>query len=236
MRIKLSAIAMVTLSCLGISGCAYHGAGMDNPVGRKAVWYSFLSGDDIRENCKPGAIRENCKPGAADRMRIVYNGRWYEQVRVYEIAGRAPYLLDQRVIGPADMSHVSLETGIEQLTGKTALSEMTPAQYQALGAALDAAVAAHPPKVDEMMASDSFYWVATACRGGKFTLGAWQYGDPGYDQLGFPSQLMAADHTGIALNAAHAPDSFDLANKPTADRRRWYLRVYADRVGGAIGF
>ncbi|HVI51265.1 MAG TPA: hypothetical protein VM661_08665 [Candidatus Sulfotelmatobacter sp.] len=200
---------------------------MDNPIGRKVVWFSFLSGDDIRENCKPGA---------PDRMRVVYNGRWMEQVRVYEVSGRAPYLLDQRVIGPADLSHFNLDTAIEPLTGKTALSELTAAQYQTVAASLDAAIAAHPPKVDEMMASDSFYWVASACRGGKFTFGAWQYGKPGYAELGFPSQLLAADRTGVAVNPAHDPDSFDLSNKPKADKERWYLRIYADRVGGGIGF
>jgi len=227
MRNKLTASLLVTLSCLGAAGCEYHGEGLDNPVGRKAVWFSFLSGEDIRQNCAPGA---------PDHVRLVYNGRWEEQARIYEFTGSAPYVLNQRVLGPADLSHFDLDLAIEPLTGRIASSEMTPGQYQSVTASLDAAIAATPPKLNQMLASDSFYWVASACRGGQFVFDAWQYQSPGYDALAFPAQLMAVDHTGIAFNQAHEPDSMDLANKTVADRKRWYVRVYADRVGGAIGF
>jgi len=227
MRKELLASFAVTLSLVALTACEYHPGDLDNPINRKAAWYSFLSGDDIRKSCSPGS---------PDYLRLVYNGRWYEQVRVYQVVGVAPYTLNQRVIGPADLSHVNADLASEALTGKTAHNDTALDYYKSLAASVDAAIAATPPQVDQMLASDSFYWVASGCRGGKFIFDAWQYGSPGFDTLSFPNQLLAADHSGISFNAPHEPDSLDLSNKPMADKQRWYVRVYADHVGGAIGF
>lgn len=224
---RLLACASVTLLLVALSACDYHPGDLDNPISRKATWFSFLSGDDIRKSCVSGA---------PDYLRIIYNGRWYEQVRVYQVVGVAPYTLNQRVVGPADLSHFDSSLGSEVLAGRVARTDMGEARYRSLAAAVDAAIAAMPPKVDEIMASDSFYWVVSGCRGGKFVFDAWQFGRPGFDRLGFPDQLLASDQSGVAFNPPHEPDSLDLANKPTADRQRWSLRVYADHVGGGAGF
>jgi len=224
---KLLASLSVTLALAALTACEYHPGDLDNPINRKAVWLSFLSGDDIRKSCVAGA---------PDYLRIVYNGRWYEQVRVYQVVGVAPYTLNQRVIGPADLSHIDATMASETMTGKIARTDLGEAKYKALAASLDTAIASTPAKVDQTMASDSYYWLASGCRGGKFIFDAWQFQQPGFDGLTFPAQLLAEDKTGIAFSSPHEMDSFDLANKPNADRQRWYLRVYADHVGPAVGF
>src|SRR5215510_5608925 len=66
-------VALIVL--LAVSACAYRG-GIDNPVVRKTQWFSYLDGDDIRTYCV-----EN----APDSYRLVYNARYNEQLRSYEL-------------------------------------------------------------------------------------------------------------------------------------------------------
>src|SRR5947209_6032738 len=49
---------------------------VDLPIVRSLNWFGFVAGDDIRAACTPGS---------RDRIRLVYNALWEEQVRTYEI-------------------------------------------------------------------------------------------------------------------------------------------------------
>src|SRR5690348_16022930 len=75
--------AVIALSWTGLmAGCAYHGGSVtdiDNPVVQKTAWFSFLDGHDIREACAA------LGPKAPARYRLIYNGQYEEQLRVYEI-------------------------------------------------------------------------------------------------------------------------------------------------------
>jgi len=229
MRGKLNAVVLVTLAATLLGGCEYTGQGLGNPLTRKTAWFSYLSGEDINKACKAGA---------PDRYRIVYNGRYEEQVRAYELVGVAPYQLNQRVLGPVQLNHltISAEEGLsETFGGAKAQTPLGPQRYAELVAALDQGLAT-PVPVDKTFASDSFYWLVTACEKGQFRLGAWQYDKPDFLALGFPKLLLQADKTDIAFNEPHKMDSRDFANKADDDRKRWYLRIYADHVGGAGGF
>src|ERR1700751_6126832 len=59
----------------GLAACSYRGD-IDNPVVRKVSWFSYLDGTDIRAACTEGA---------QDRYRLVYNVRYEEQLRSYEV-------------------------------------------------------------------------------------------------------------------------------------------------------
>ena len=67
--------AVLALLCGLVPGCAIDQAA-HNPLAQRFVWYRFLNGDDIRENCYEGSLR---------RYRLVYNGRYQEQLRRYEV-------------------------------------------------------------------------------------------------------------------------------------------------------
>src|SRR5688572_17659370 len=74
-------VIAVSLSGL-MAGCAYHGdsvSDLDNPAVQKFAWFSFLDGHDIREACAA------LGPKAPARYRLVYNGQYEKQLRVYEI-------------------------------------------------------------------------------------------------------------------------------------------------------
>src|SRR5689334_8870610 len=49
---------------------------VEQPVVRSLSWFSYVAADDIRADCRPGS---------RDRMRLVYNALWEEQVRTYEL-------------------------------------------------------------------------------------------------------------------------------------------------------
>src|SRR5476649_2085937 len=49
---------------------------VDMPIVRSVNWFGFVGGDDIRASCTRGS---------RDRVRLVYNALWEEQVRTYEI-------------------------------------------------------------------------------------------------------------------------------------------------------
>jgi len=229
MRNTLKIGLAVTLLASGLGGCTYEGSGTDNPIGRKAVWLSFLAGEDIKQACQPGA---------ADHSRVVYNGRWEEQVRIYEWGGKEPRPLEQRVIGPADLSHfgINLDAIAAPWAGTTAKTELSAAQLAAINGALGKSLHASPPPVGEHFPSDAFYWVAASCQGGVFAFNAWEFGTPRYAEVGFDQPLLAADHTGVAFNPPHLFDSLDLSNKPRADRQRWYVEIRADGLTGSTSF
>src|SRR6185369_16900862 len=75
--IRLGAVAILLLT----AGCAYREGGVGNPVTRKAQYFSYLGGDDIRSGCVAGAPA---------RYRLVYNANYDEQVRTYDIRRNAP--------------------------------------------------------------------------------------------------------------------------------------------------
>ncbi len=234
-RLALIGAVLGTAVPVLLGGCAYQGGGqgpgLDDPFSRRTVWMSYLSGDDLRQACHAGA---------PERLRLVYNAHWNDQVRVYELEGGAAPLLHQRVIGPMDLSHFSLSTAAEPLTGRLAQRPLSPAQYQAVAASAFGAATATPVPVDSTFASDSYYWVLSGCQNGHFRFNAWQYNAMGgdnsrYNTLTFPARLAALDTTGIPLAWPHPMSGLDVANQLQDRELRWYLRVYADHVGPADG-
>ena len=85
-------LATVTAIMLLSIGCTYRGE-TDNPVVRRATWFSYLDGTDLRTACGEGA---------SDRFRLVYNARYEQQVRSYEITadGTGGAYLVARARGP----------------------------------------------------------------------------------------------------------------------------------------
>ena len=63
------------LAGLLLLGCEADGV-PGNPLGIKLQWFSFLDGDDFKRQCDAGE---------PDRYRLIYNARFEEQVRVYDV-------------------------------------------------------------------------------------------------------------------------------------------------------
>jgi len=178
---------------LGLSACAYRG-GIDNPVVRKTQWFSYLDGDDIRTYCV-----EN----APDRYRLVYNGRYDEQLRSYELtadgAGGAS-LTSRAMQKRGDLTELTLDDVLAPWRWQKAETQLKPADFQAFQQRLEAGGFYAVAPAGLRLHSSEFYWIASGCRGGQFYFGAWLHPQAPFQRLSFPDFLYAKDTTGIPVN------------------------------------
>lgn len=218
----------VVLAAALLAGCAYRGSGTDNPLSRTAVWFSFVDGGDIRAACRPGA---------PDHFRFVYNGRYREQVRVYEIGATEPRTLDVRVIGSGTVTEITLGNPFGPWNGVAKSASLSPTQYDALvkSMAESGAFQATPGAIE--LPSDRFYWTAATCHDGAFHLDAWLFPSERFSRITFPQWLLAFDPTGIAFNPPRAlvpndPAEYDsyYGDHGVAEHRPWSITISGDRV------
>lgn len=178
-------------------GCASVGD-IGNPVARKLTWFSYLNGDDLRTRCGPGAPA---------RFRFVYNGIYIEQVRTYDIetgpVGSDNHVLRYRVIGPTDIGTLFVTEPRDVFApgrGKTGQVRLADSDMDALDAALAAGGFFDPAPKGLALASEDFYWLASACVGGRFVFNAYRWPAPRYETARFPDLLLAWDRSGVPLN------------------------------------
>lgn len=218
-------VTLVFLLGLPLLSCRYQGESIDNPFERRILWFSFVAGDDIRESCRPGTT---------DRYRLVYNGFWREQVRIYQLDLGGADVLEQRVVEPGSLTALSSDDLLAPWRGKTAETRLDPAQRVRLVAAL-AAVSA-PPPVGLRLPSDGFYWTAAACIGGHFFSNAWLFPTAEFEALQFPKELLALDRTEVPFNAPDPIGYVRNYDQPHLAAERWFLTVGKDGVSGGSGF
>jgi hypothetical protein len=190
MRLTIRPLALLAL--LLVSACAAAGDS-DNPIVRNLGWYDFLDGGDLRKSCQAGE---------PDLYRFVYNGRWREQVRVYEIrktpAGdRAD--LTTRIIFPENLTEIRTDDLLATWRGKTASVPLTASDLAALDRTLAESGFEEPAPKGLMLHSDGTYWVAMACRNGVFHYNAYAYPSERFAALRFPAVLFHFDATGVAV-------------------------------------
>jgi hypothetical protein len=189
--------AGLVASAVLLGACAYRGA-IDDPIQRRFQWFSYLDGSDIRAGCARGAI---------DRYRLVYNARYAEQVRSYEIVGDGAggaYLTARSRGAYANLAHISSEDPLAPWRWYKSEIRLSPAELAAFKGALAADGLFEPPKsVGRRFSSEQFYWLASGCVDGAFHFGAWA--DPWTDlaQLHFPRFLFERDRTGLAISRPH---------------------------------
>jgi hypothetical protein len=191
-----------------VAACAYR-PGADDPVSRKFTWFSYVNGDDLRAACVPGTPA---------RYRFVYNGFYLKQVRTYDIAaspsGAGGWVLQARVIGPPDLSAVTVDVPVpspyrtgESLmapwAGTTAKTTLSAKDLDALDAALAAGGFFRPAPAGLRLNSDEFYWTGVACIDGRVTFNAYKWPSAAFDRAKFPALLAGWDGTEIPFNPPH---------------------------------
>jgi hypothetical protein len=230
--------AVVSLTWL--PGCAYHGdsgAGIDNPVTQSATWFSFLDAHDIRDACAA------LGPKAPDHYRLIYNGQYTEQLRVYEIFGNTSgdARLSVRVKGHSNLANWVIK-GPEDL--------FAPWRWQQAGTSLS------PEELDQfrgflansgfgsgapqglILYSNDFYWVAAGCHQGQFHFYAWTAQKGAFADIPFQDFLLRHDGTGVPFRQPHVLSALDRQNVGT--RRTHFqggdftLQVKGEGLGGLI--
>lgn len=209
-----------------LASCASTG-NSDNPVGRSLGWFNFVNGTDLRQRCGQDGV---------DRYRFVYNGRWGEQVRTYEITRlgreRAPGELTTRVIGPDFFNVLRTDDLLQPWRGTKSDEVLAPAEMARLDQALAASGFDETAPRGLNLPSDGFYWVAVACRNGQFHFNAWNWPSERFARLAF--LVVLADHDGTGIKFAvprPGPTRIQQTMGPTRERAASYKAIFDLEVG-----
>ncbi len=225
---RLRGLWRVTCITVLLAGCTYRGD-IDNPAVRKASWFSYLDGTDIRTACVEGA---------PDSYRLVYNGRYEEQLRSYEITadGAGGAYLVARAKGRANAFDVSLDDVLAPWRWKRSQTRLSPAEFQQFVALLEQSGQFAGAPVGLRLFSGDFYWVGSACRNGAFHYHAWAFSNDGFARVRFAEFLFKHDQTGLAVNPPRKfPASEFLGPQGRREDQtqiRFWLQVREDGLGG----
>ena len=226
----------------GLAGCAYHGdsvTDIDNPGVRKFAWFSFLDGNDIREACAA------LGPKAPARYRLVYNGQYEEQLRVYEVdaAPSGGGNLHARAKGHTNLADWWIRDSADLLApwrwreSRTALSTAEMAQFRKVLA--DSGYGSGAPQGLRLPSQD-FYWVASGCEAGQFHFYAWRAKRGQLDAAKFQDFLLRHDGTGLAFRPPHVMDINDSPYRPAGGKNgrnpssNFTLQVRGEGIGGLV--
>jgi len=217
------------LLVLSLGACAYTGAG--DPVSRKFTWFSYLNGEDIRQSCATGG---------PDRYRFVYNGINVEQRRTYDLTvggGPRGHLMAVRVIGPSDLSNFSAGDLLGPWRGAAADVWLLDRQVAELEQILQRDGSFAGPPAGLRLPSIGFYWVAMACRAGKFSFDAYLWPSERFEQAALPAWLLALDFTGVAINPPRDATPWHVYPEGAdEDSRSYTLDVGRDGLVGIRSF
>lgn len=241
---KRAAVLVLALSAaLGgtLAGCAYHGetvTDIDNPAVQKFAWFSFLDGHDIREACAA------LGPQAPARYRLVYNGQYEEQLRVYEIDATPDggARLHARAKGHTNLADWWIRDESDLLApwrwreSQTALSAAELAQFRA--ALVESGFGRGAPQGLRLPSRD-FYWVASGCEAGQFHFYAWRAKGGRLDAAKFQDFLLRHDGTGLAFRPPHVLEAADSPYRPAGGNGRnpssnSTLEVRGEGLGGLV--
>jgi hypothetical protein len=218
----------VTCITVLLAGCTYRGD-IDNPAVRKVSWFSYLDGTDIRAACAEGA---------PDSYRLVYNGRYEEQLRSYEVAadGAGGAYVVARAKGRTNAFDVSLDDVLAPWRWQRAEARLSPAEFQQFATLLDESGQFAGAPVGLRLFSGDFYWVGSACRNGTFHYHAWAFSNDGFARVQFADFLFKRDQTGLAVNPPRQiPASEFLGPQGRQEDQtqiRFWLQVREDGLGG----
>jgi hypothetical protein len=235
---------MVALSLFGAAaGCAYHGdlaSSLDNPAVQKFAWFSFLDGHDIREACAA------LGPKTPARYRLVYNGQYEKQLRIYEIevqpSGGAS--LHARTKGSTNLADWWIQDTADLLAPwrwRESTAALSPEEMAGFRKALtDSGFGAGAPQGLRLPSQD-FYWVASGCEAGRFHFYAWRAKGGRLDAARFQDFLLRHDGTGLAFRKPYVlPIEESSAYRPAGGKNgrnpssNFTVEVSGEGIGGLI--
>lgn len=190
MKATFSRISAVALLISVVTSCTYRGGDIGDPLTRKTQWFSFVEGEDIRASCAAGT---------PDRTRLVYNGIYDDQLRIYEIDSLRRLLMT-RVTQPGNAAQLSSGDLTAPWRAVEQKVQLDQPGYESLVAAFNQSGVFAPPPVGLELPSRSYFWTAALCKDGVYGFTAWKYPSPEFDRVTFDDILFSLDTTGIAVN------------------------------------
>lgn len=162
-RVKTSVLGALAL--FSLAGCASEGTS-DNPVERKLSWFSYLNGDDLRTACRPGSD---------DRFRLIFNGRYDDQVRIYDVAlnGGRPEIKEKVLTSFIVNQGFTLESFGNRLSGQDYTVGLSSSDHDRLWSALEQAGAFKTAERGTRLPSNELWWTVTGCHQGQVFFQVW---------------------------------------------------------------
>jgi len=237
----VTVLSLIGSAAAALAGCAYHGdaaTDIDNPAVQKVAWFSFLDGNDIREACAA------LGPKAPARYRLIYNGQYEKQLRVYEIDGipSGGANLHVRTKGGTNLADWWIRDTADLLApwrwreSTAALSSEEMAQFHK--ALTESGYGSGAPQGLRLPSQD-FYWVASGCEAGQFHFYAWRAKKGRLDDAKFQDFLLRHDGTGLALKQPYVLGVEESSYRPAGGNGRnpsanFTLQVRGEGIGGLI--
>ena len=201
---------------------------VEQPILKRSLnWFGYVGGDDITEACKPGG---------RDRMRIVYNALWEEQVRTYEIVlqpdGTAGItfgvLADQGQVASLAIGGASDLTNPWKM--RKAQRLLNASETAELASLLEASAAFGPARDGLRLPDNDFWWTVVSCRKGIWGFQAYHHPTDGFANVKFAEKLFAWDSVPVKVNRPRKLEPAQFRRDPSAnpgrDRsNRWVLVV-----------
>ncbi len=209
-----------------LSGCAATGD-VEDPVVRRATWFSFLSGDDLRAACAPGRTS----------LRLVHNAIWDEDVRVVEAKddGKGGMAVREQLFLRIDWSNlkVDLDKPRAPWNGEAVEGAWTAEQVAGVAAALEADRAFAPLEKPIQLSGQGFFWTGAGCRDGQFWFHAWGYPSAEYEALVFPDVVQRLLPSKGVFAEAYAATPAYPSQRPR-DNRGFFLTADAEGIAGRL--
>ncbi len=239
---RMAKVMVLTLSGL-LAGCAYHGnsaSNLDNPAVQKFTWFSFLDGSDLREACAA------LGPNAPARYRLVYNGQYEKQLRIYEIEAQPSggASLRARTKGTTNLANWWVADSADLLAPwrwRESTAALSPAEMAQFHKALVESGFGQGAPQGLRLPSQDFYWVASGCEAGRFQFHAWRAKQGRLDDAKFQDFLLRHDGTGLGFrqpyvlpieeSSAHRPAGGKNGRNPSSN---FTVEVSGEGIGGLI--
>jgi len=203
----LTAVAVAVTMFVG--ACGYTGPTAYSVV-RNFTWFEYANGEDIRDACRDGD---------GEHYRFIYNARFHEHLRWYDLVrpdAAAPAALTARMsrrgqtVFRFDLSF-PLDDPASPFRDSVETTTVSTADVEELVAAMDRSGAFDPGPDGLRLPSNSFYWLVMACRDGRFTFSAYHYDTDRFEAVGFDRPLFRLDPLTDPAPGAEAMRPQDIA-------------------------
>jgi len=170
---------------------------VEQPIVRSFHWFNYVAGDDIRAACG--------KDGR-NRLRLVYNAIYDEQVRTYEIFLQPDGTAGMTVGVLADQGNLTnlLVGEPGDVTNPWRMRRgqriLNAAETRELLGLLQASAAFGPPPAGLRLPDVDFWWTVASCRNGVWGFQAYHYPTDGFANVKFAAKLFSWDNVPVPVN------------------------------------
>lgn len=230
MKNNLSGVCLVLFFTLFLSSCAATTGVDENPIMRKLSWFSYVNGDDMRPSCVAGA---------PEHYRLIYNGIYNEQVRIYEVNQKSK-IFSSRIINSANIREYFIAKFSDLLNpwrGVKKKNNISESELNELTAAMAESDVFDSPPVGLRLSSRGFYWTVAACHQEKFYFTAYRWPSKRFENAKFSDVILHLDKTNIAFNNPRRVQTSNVSRSVNSDMVNGFtLDVGEDGLRGISRF